>query len=108
MNLGQLPHVVVGIHRNRQIVFQRFYIGPITGRNAAQLVGRIANEARAFGYEWIQCATEGAYPKITVDMYLAMDILTWAYCHSVDVIALCSGEWAMPRRYAAPRLWGYV
>ena len=25
-------------------------------------------------------------------MYLAMDILTWAYCHSVDMIALCSGD----------------
>ena len=83
---------MVGTHKNRQIVFQRFYIGPITGRNAAQLVGRIADEARAFGYEWIQCTTEGAYPKTTVDMYLAMDILTWAYCHSVDVIALCSGD----------------
>jgi len=92
VNFGQLPHVVDGAHKNRQIVFQRFYIGPIIGRNAAQLVGRIADEARAFGYEWIQCATEGAYPKTTVDMYLAMDILTWAYCHSVDVIALCSGD----------------
>ena len=92
MNFGQLPHVVVGTHKNRQIVFQRFYIGPITARNAAQLVGRIADEARAFGYEWLQCATEGVYPKTTVDMYLAMDILTWAYCHSVDVIALCSGD----------------
>jgi hypothetical protein len=36
VNLGQLPHVVVGTHRNRQIVFQRFYIGPITGRNVSQ------------------------------------------------------------------------
>ena len=92
VNFGQLPHVVAGANKNRQIVFQRFYIGPIIGRNAAQLVGRIADEVRAFGYEWIQCATEGAYPKTTVDMYLAMDILTWAYCHSVDVIALCSGD----------------
>jgi len=77
VNFGQLPHVVTGANKNREIVFQRFYIGPITGRNAAQRVGRIADEVRAFGYEWIQCATEGAYSKTTVDMYLAMDILTW-------------------------------
>jgi uncharacterized LabA/DUF88 family protein len=92
VNFGQLPHVVAGANRNREIIFQRFYIGPVTGRNAAQRVGRIADEVRAFGYEWIQCATEGAHSKTTVDTYLAMDILTWAYCHSVDVIALCSGD----------------
>ena len=92
VNFGQLPHVVVGTHRNREIVFQRFYIGPIAGRNASQRVACIADEVKAFGYEWIQCITEGAYPKTTVDTYLAMDILTWAYCHSVDVIALCSGD----------------
>ena len=92
VNFGQLPHVVAGANKSREIIFQRFYIGPMTGRNAAQRVGRIADEVRAFGYEWIQCATEGTYPKTTVDTYLAMDILTWAYCHSVDVIALCSGD----------------
>jgi uncharacterized LabA/DUF88 family protein len=27
-----------------------------------------------------------------VDTFIAMDILTWSYCHSVDVIALCSGD----------------
>jgi hypothetical protein len=92
VNFGQLPHVVAGVTKSRQIVFQRFYAGPITGRNAPQRVARIADEVKAFGYEWIQCITEGAYPKTTVDTYLAMDILTWAYCHSVDVIALCSGD----------------
>jgi hypothetical protein len=92
VNFGQLPHVVAGATKSRQIVFQRFYVGPITGRNAPQRVARIADEVKAFGYEWIQCITEGAYPKTTVDTYLAMDILTWAYCHSVDVIAMCSGD----------------
>ena len=39
-----------------------------------------------------QCATENARPKTMVDTFIAMDILTWSYCHSVDVIALCSGD----------------
>lgn len=92
VNFAELPHIVAGVNRDRHIVFQRFYIGPVTGRNATQRVGRIADEVKAFGYEWVQCATENARPKTMVDAFIAMDILTWSYCHSVDVIALCSGD----------------
>ena len=92
VNFGELPRAVIGPNKSRDIVFQRFYIGPISGRNAPQRVGRIADEVKAFGYEWIQCATENARPKTMVDTFIAMDILTWSYCHSVDVIALCSGD----------------
>ena len=92
VNFGELPHIVTGVNQNRHIVFQRFYIGPITGRNATQRVERIADEMKTFGYEWVQCATESSFPKTTVDLQISLDILGWAYCHSVDVIALCSGD----------------
>jgi len=92
VKLGELPHAVVGNHDGRHIVFQRFYVGPITGRNAQQRVGQIAHEARAAGFEWVSCTTDGAFAKSTVDTQITTDLLTWAYCHSVDVLALCSGD----------------
>jgi len=88
VNLSESPHIVVGSHDNRHIVFQRFYVGPITGRNAQQRVGQIAHEARAAGFEWVSCATDGGFAKSTVDTQITTDLLTWSYCHSVDVLAL--------------------
>ncbi len=38
VNFGELPRAVVGPNESRDIVFQRFYIGPISGRNAPQRV----------------------------------------------------------------------
>ena len=92
VNLAELPRAAAGNHASREIVFQRFYLGPITGRNALQRVKRIEDEVRAFGYEWVQCTTENARAETAVDTYITMDMLGWAYCHSVDVIALCSGD----------------
>jgi len=44
------------------------------------------------GFEWVSCTTDGAFAKGTVDTQITTDFLTWTYCHSVDVLALCSGE----------------
>jgi uncharacterized LabA/DUF88 family protein len=92
VNFAELPQAAAGNHTSREIVFQRFYLGPISGRNAIQRVRRIEDEARAFGYEWVQCTTENARAETAVDTYITMDMLGWAYCHSVDIIALCSGD----------------
>jgi uncharacterized LabA/DUF88 family protein len=92
VNLAELPRAAAGNHASREIVFQRFYLGPITGRYALQRVKRIEDEVRAFGYEWVQCTTENARAETAVDTYITMDMLGWAYCHSVDIIALCSGD----------------
>ncbi len=92
VNLSQLPRVIAGCQADRHIVFQRFYVGPSSGRNAQQEVDRLAQEARMAGFEWVVCATEGAYAKTTVDLAITADLLTWAYCHSADVIALLSGD----------------
>src|SRR5512136_1672379 len=92
VNLAELAHAALAHSPDRYIAFQRFYIGPNSGSGAAQRVERLAEEAQSLGYEWGQCSTEGAYPKTVVDAHIIMDILTWAYCHSVDVIALCSGD----------------
>jgi hypothetical protein len=81
-----------GPRPGRYIAFPRFYIGPNSGFGPTQRVERLAEEARSLGYEWVQCSTEGAYPKIVVDAHIIMDILTWSYCHSVDVTALYSGD----------------
>lgn len=93
----ELPRAVAG-NPNRHIVFQRFYIGPITGRNAQQRVGQSAHEARVSGFEGLSCATDGAFAKSTVDTQITTDLLTWAYCHSVDVLALCSVDEVGPKQ----------
>ncbi len=92
VNLSQLPHAIAECQVDRHVVFQRFYVGPSSGRNAQQEVDRLAQEARMAGFEWVVCATEGAYAKTTVDLAITADLLTWAYCHSADVIALLSGD----------------
>jgi len=92
VNLAELGHAALVHHPDRYIAFQRFYIGPNSGFGTAQRVERLAEEVRSLGYEWVQCSTEGAYPKTVVDAHIIMDILTWSYCHSVDVIALYSGD----------------
>ncbi len=94
INFGELPRAVTNANGNksREIVFQRFYIGPVSGRNAPDRIARIADEVKAFGYEWIQCVTENTRLKTDVDSHIKMDMLQWAYCHSVDLIALCSGD----------------
>jgi len=55
-------------------------------------VDSVAEQVRSLGYEGVQCSTEGRYPKTVVDAHIIMGILTGSYCHSVDVIALFSGD----------------
>jgi uncharacterized LabA/DUF88 family protein len=92
VNLAELAHAALAHGPDRYIAFQRFYIGPNSGFGTTQRVERLADQVRSLGYEWVQCSTEGAYPKTVVDAHIIMDILTWSYCHSVDVIALYSGD----------------
>ncbi len=104
VNLAELAHAALAHRPDRYMVLQRFYIGLNSGSGVAQRVERLAEEARSLGYEWVQCSTEGAYPKTVVDAHIIMDILTWSYCHSVDVIALYSGEGVQPGQ-AVQALW---
>ncbi len=92
VNLAELAHAALARSPERYIAFQRFYIGPTNGVGPVQRVERLAEEVRTLGYEWVQCSTEGAYPKTVVDAHIIMDILTWSYCHSVEVLALYSGD----------------
>jgi len=62
VNLIELPRAVAG-NPNRHIVFQRFYIGPITGRNAQQRVGQSAHEARVSGFGGSRAPQMARSPK---------------------------------------------
>jgi len=87
INFGELPRVVTALNgKSREIVFQRFYVGPANGNE------HLEDEIRTFNYEWVQCVTDNGNPKTTVDIVISNDILTWAHCHSVEIIALCSGD----------------
>lgn len=92
INFEQLRNIVMGAGREREIVFQRFYMGPPVGLGMSEITRDIEREVTMFGYECVFCVTENPTPKTAVDAYIIMDMLTYAYCRSVDVIALCSGD----------------
>jgi len=73
VNFAELARAALASHSDRYIVFQRLYIGPNNGFGTTQRVERLA-EVHNLGYEWVQCSTEGAYPKTVLCPHLVRRI----------------------------------
>lgn len=82
---------VLSDNGRREILFKNFYVGPMRNGGCDQL----KREIEELGYAWICCESLSSRPdrlKSTVDLSVAMDMLTWAFTSRIDIVFLAAGD----------------